>query len=95
MQPPGTHITYGRAHGLALVDHDPRPRLKRHAERHGDAQNLFVLPFRGNHDRTNDRLAGLQTSTLTGEADLLGVRLGARLADLGPRGVEELRWLSL
>jgi hypothetical protein len=76
--------------GWPCVDHDARPGLKRHAERHRDAQDLFVLTFRGNHDRTNDRLAGLQASTLPGEADLLGVRRRARLADLGPGSVEEL-----
>ena len=74
---------------------DPRPGLKRHAERHGDAQNLFVLAFRRDHHRPDDRLAGLQAPAFAGEADLLGVGLRARLADLGPGSVEELRLLSL
>ena len=71
---------------------DPRPGGQRHAERHRDAQNLFLLAFRRNHHRPDDRLAGFQAPAFAGEANLLGVRLRARLADLGPGSVKEL-WL--
>src|SRR6188508_3243572 len=45
--------------------------------------------------RADDRLAGLQAAAFAGEADMLGIRLRARLADLGPRSVQELWLLAL
>jgi hypothetical protein len=69
-----------------------------HAQRQGDAQNLFVLTLRLDEDRGGYRLPGLDAGVFTGEAYLLsiGIRRLARLpfeAELGPGRENELHRL--
>src|SRR5439155_15233465 len=59
------------------------------------AQDLLRLAFGLDDDGRDHRLAGLDTSILTGEANLLGIGILALQAEFGPRRVDQLDLLVL
>src|SRR6476619_4718361 len=90
----------GPGHGLAVVDDHPGARLDLHSQGQGDAENLLRLIFRLDQHGCHHRHPRFDPSVLAGETNLLGVRLLALQAELGPGGKDELRliaglWLRL
>src|SRR6266566_3809809 len=82
-------------HGLAAVDDHPSAGLDRHTQRQGDSEHLFRLVFRFDQHGRDHRHTRFDAAVLAGEADLLGIRLLAFQAELGPRRKDELRLLGL
>ena len=78
---------------LLLVDDDAGAVLQLQRARQRDAEDLLRLAIRLDQRRGDDRHAGLGAGVLAGEADLLGVRVLALAAELGPRRIDQLRHL--
>src|SRR3954462_3041686 len=66
-----------------------------HSERQRYAQDFLRLPFRLDDDRGDNRLSRLDAAVLASEANLLGIRILALEAELGPGRVNELNLLFL
>src|SRR6478672_9910293 len=81
-------------HWLTAVDDHPGAGLDRHPQGQGDTENLLGLIFRLDQHGCHHRHPRFDPSVLAGETNLLGVRLLALQAELGPGRKDELRLIA-